>query len=222
MKDYLRVRAVAVLEPTPAKRKEKTVVNISDSKHPRLYEQIRAWRNLKAEEENLPHYRIISQRAVLGISNSLPGNKHQLLKVNGLGRRKLDKYGNEILEIVEEYCNKNDLAATIALPEAKTPKKNTKEITLELFKEGKTIAQIAQQRQMAESTIEGHLAHHVGTGELNIRQFIDAKTREVISGYFLENPEAGLSEAKAALDDSITFGQLKMVKSYLSNPQNLE
>ncbi|MCB0804890.1 MAG: helix-turn-helix domain-containing protein [Bacteroidales bacterium] len=215
LKDYLKLRALAVLEPAKTEKKKTVRVQVSQSEHPALFERLRSWRHKIAEENQLSHFQILSQKAVLGISNTLPGNSHQLLEVKGIGRKKLEQYGAEILEIVAAYCNENDLAATIALPAVKTKKQGTKEITLEMFREGKTIDQIAEERQFTISTIEGHIAHFIGTGELSIRQFMDERTRAVIISHFYENPDSSLSEAKAALDDSITYGQLRMVKQHL-------
>jgi hypothetical protein len=214
MKDYLRVRAVAALEPEQKIRIKKPAVTITDSRHPVLYERIRAWRKIKAEEENLPHYRIISQRAVLGISNTLPGNKPQLLKVNGLGRRKLEKYGSEIMEIVNDYCSENNLTSTTANAEEKKQKKDTRKVSFELYKEGKTIVQIAEIRQMAESTIEGHLAHFVGTGELEVHQFVGRENFRKILDFFEAHPDALLSEAKNSLDEAITYTELNFVRKH--------
>jgi len=223
LKEYLWVRAVAALEPAPVKKteKEKTAKEISSSEHPVLYEKLRQWRNARAQEEEVPHYRVISQRAILGISNELPGNDHQLLKVKGLGRKKVSQYGEEILEIVREYCNNNDLAATMALPEKKQPKKNTKEVTFDLFLSGMDLPSIAAERQMAVSTIEGHLAHFIGNGKLDIHLLIDDKTLETISEYFYEFPESSLAQAKQALGDSISYGELRMVRASMPDDLNI-
>ena len=84
-----------------------------------------------------------------------------------------------------------------------------------MFKEGKTIQQIAAFREMAGSTIEGHLAHFVGTGKLKLQQFVEKNTIKIISDFFNSNPEASLSVAKENLDDTITYGELKFVRKHL-------
>ncbi|MEZ5146343.1 MAG: helix-turn-helix domain-containing protein [Bacteroidales bacterium] len=102
-----------------------------------------------------------------------------------------------------------------AKAKAKPVKKDTKKISYELFMEGKTISEIAKIRSFAETTIEGHLAHYIGLGELDINQFVDKKTREKITEFFEENPGVGLSIAKEVLDNEITFSQLRFVRSHL-------
>ncbi|MBN2172837.1 MAG: helix-turn-helix domain-containing protein [Bacteroidales bacterium] len=222
MKSYLSVRAKAALEPVSELKTEKPKISIGTSKHPVLFERIRAWRKTKASEENLPIYRIISQQAVMGISNFLPGNSHQLLHVKGFGQKKLDQYGDEILKIVREYCDESNLDVTLAMQENKKQKINTRELSLSLFNEGKTVSQIAELRQMTEGTIEGHLAYFVGTGELEVHQFVSKEKLAIIANFFKTFPDALLSEAKEALDSSITYSDLKFARKHIESLTDID
>ncbi len=220
LKDYLKVRAVAALEPVSEMKREVTEADLTSSENPELFERIKAWRHLRAREENVPHFRVISQRAAVGISSSLPGNISQLLKVKGMGKKKVEKYGEELLALVSAFCNEKDIAANLALPEVKKKKKDTKTLTLELFREGKTVPQIAGFRNLTVGTIEGHLSYFIAKGELDIALCVDSETRKKITGYFLKHPNAGLSEARTALDDSISYGELRMVRASMSDKLN--
>ena len=72
-----------------------------------LYYNLIQWRIQKAKEENKRYlYSIFPNKALKEISKNLPNNKEQLLKINGIGRNKIEKYGNDVLEIVENYCEK--------------------------------------------------------------------------------------------------------------------
>ncbi len=93
-------------------------------------------------------------------------------------------------------------------PKKKT-KKKTKEITLEHYKQGKTIEQIAQERSLAESTIEGHLAYFVGKGELNITEFLDETKASQIQQVADTLKTTKLNEIKSRLGDEFTYTDLK-------------
>jgi hypothetical protein len=215
LREFLRIRAIAGLEESPESKTQKTSISVKMSDHPILYDTLKKWRNDLATERHIPHYRIISQKTLLGISNKLPGNEHQLLEIKGFGRKKWQQFGEDILNMVKSYCQDRGLAPDLTEPKPKPEKKDTKRISFELFSEGKSIGEIAKIRNFAETTIEGHLAYYVGLGEIDINLFVDKKTRKVISKFFEENPGAGLSLAKEVLDDTITWAQLKMVKSHL-------
>ena len=218
LKDYLHVRAVAALEKVRLKPSVPKIVVPTTTENPALYERLKIWRNDVAKETNLPHYMIAHQKLLLAISNALPGNESQLKAIKGMGGKKLKQFGEDILSIVHDYCSEQNITPNQAIIKEpkKEPKKNTKAISMELFRQGQTIGQIAKTREMAMSTIESHLSHFVGTGELKLNQFVDAKTAKIIINHFQENPEGTLSSAKEALADSITYGELKFVRQHLN------
>ncbi len=217
LKEYLNVRAKAILQKPDSKSiVPKTDVKLT-SDHPNLFEALKVWRNRIAKEADVPHFLVAHQKLLLAISNNLPGNKDQLKAIKGMGPGKLKQFGDEILEVVLEYCLNKSISARMdpVLQKVKVKKKDTKTMSKELFREGKTIDQIAQIRQLIPRTIEGHLAYFVGTGELKLQQFVDRQTAQVIMNYFKENPEAGLKQAKENLDDTITYSDLSFVKKHL-------
>lgn len=77
----------------------------SDILHPRLLNELTAWRREKVKKEGLPAYCILSQKAVIGIANLLPSSMEKLMLIPYIGKAKADKYGKEILKIVEKYNN---------------------------------------------------------------------------------------------------------------------
>ena len=106
---YLTAKSKAAIEEeiTKQKKKEKTLkVSVSqDILHPQLYEQLRSWRMKLAQEQNVPAYVILSQMALIGITNLLPQEKAQLLQIPGVGKVTLSRYGEDILGIVKEWEN---------------------------------------------------------------------------------------------------------------------
>lgn len=99
--------------------------------------------------------------------------------------------------------------------EEKKPKKkkvNTKRETLKLFKEGKTIAEIAAARGLTEATIAGHLAHFVEQGEVSIDSMVSTQHQKMIRGILRSFDHAyTLSEVKNLLPDDYTYAEIKLV-----------
>lgn len=110
---YLRKKALLSLEEmgtsTRGKVGKKLKGNMekakvsSDILHPELFERLRAWRNTEAVRQNLPPYTIFHQKALLGISNLLPVDKAALVRIPYVGKRGVEKYGDEILALVKEF-----------------------------------------------------------------------------------------------------------------------
>lgn len=81
----------------------------SDMLHPVLFDRLRAWRNAEAVRQGLPAYIIFQQKALLGISNLLPVDKTMLLRIPFVGKKGVEKYGDEILQIVSAYRKEKGL-----------------------------------------------------------------------------------------------------------------
>ncbi|MCL2289467.1 MAG: HRDC domain-containing protein, partial [Bacteroidetes bacterium] len=109
---YLSAKSKAAIEEEVPKQKKKEkaaksesakLVASKDILHPELYDQLRSWRFLLAQEQNVPAYIILSQMALIGIANFLPQDEAQLIRIQGVGKVTLEKYGEEILEMVRAY-----------------------------------------------------------------------------------------------------------------------
>lgn len=68
-----------------------------------LAEHLRSWRALKAKEEKLPVYMVLQQKALQSIASNKPQTPQALKRQLGVGPKTVEKYGNEILEIVAEF-----------------------------------------------------------------------------------------------------------------------
>jgi superfamily II DNA helicase RecQ len=60
-----------------------------------------------AKEHGLPHYQILHQRVLIQIVVNLPGNRTDLKKIRGVGKKTLEKYGDDLLALVAGYRKKH-------------------------------------------------------------------------------------------------------------------
>ncbi|MEE4607237.1 MAG: HRDC domain-containing protein, partial [Desulfobacteraceae bacterium] len=60
-------------------------------------------------ERGLAHYQILHQRVLIQIAVNLPDNRARLKKINGVGKKTIEKYGDDILALVADYRNKNGI-----------------------------------------------------------------------------------------------------------------
>ncbi len=66
----------------------------------RLVEALRAWRLAEARRKGIPAFRVLTDRALLGVAGELPRSEAALLRLPGFGRAIVAKYGRELLAIV--------------------------------------------------------------------------------------------------------------------------
>lgn len=105
----------------------------------------------------------------------------------------------------------------------KEPKIPSHRISHEMFTAGKTISQIAKERNLAESTIFSHLAQYVENGSLPIDQLMPQEHIDTILNVGRLHPQGILSrDIKAAVDDSITYSEISLVKRMfdIKDPEN--
>src|SRR5439155_718037 len=74
---------------------------------------------------------------------------------------------------------------------------------------------MAEERNLAVSTIEGHLAYFIARRELDISEFLTKEQVEEISRFFEERNTDSLADAKAHFGERFLYGQLRMVLEHL-------
>ena len=203
--DYLKVRANAVLQKTEPKKKKK----LSTRKDPLLALKLRELRDEIRIAENIPAFQIFTQETLYAICDELPRTEKELLKINGMGKIRVGKYGEEILEVIEKYCVENGINKFNE--QKKEDKKNTKQISFELFKSGLSIKEICKERSLKMATIESHLASYIPSGEIDILELIPLKKYKKLIKQIEEVEFKNLTELKEKVDKSYTFMELRMV-----------
>lgn len=229
---HLRARANAELDFQQAKYQAepapRAVAGAQATPHPELYARLDAWRKAAAEANGAAPYMILPARSLLGLVQALPRNASQLKKVHGIGKGRIRQYGGEILAIIENYCDEHHInPGPDTTPEEEgaspptAPKVDTKTLSLQLHQAGKKVEEIAAERGLVRSTVEGHLAHFIGLGQLSVFELIPKEDVAKISEYLAAHPDGPLSEARAFFEEAYTYGQIRMVVEYLRN-LNLE
>ena len=67
-----------------------------------LLDRLKAWRRKKAEQSGLPLYLVCSNRTLEELAAARPQSRAALLEIGGIGQRKLEQYGRELLDLVAE------------------------------------------------------------------------------------------------------------------------
>ena len=86
-----------------------------------------------------------------------------------------------------------------------------------MYQTGKTVAEVANERGLSPTTIESHLAHYVGLGELDVTLFISKGKLDKIVQYFKSVENKSFGAAKAALGEDVSYSDLRMGLSYLES-----
>ncbi len=223
---YLRAVSLAEIDLKTAKEKKQQIppAVASDIRHPVLFENLKDWRARKAGEENVPRFQIMHQKTLIEIAVNLPDSLPALAKIKGIGKRLTEKYGQELVALVSAYRlehNIKEIAAAVPVSQESgagkglAQKVDTKSASLQMFKRKLTIDEIARERGLAVSTIEGHLAFFVKMGGLTIDRLLDAEKQLAIERKLAEMPGQTGGEVKLALGDGYSYGEIRLVQAHL-------
>ncbi len=225
VKKYLEARAEALIDGGEIRTKSSAKQDGADMmvENKAFYNRLKTWRNQKADELNLPVYMVLPLKSMAHLADVLPSSMKELKTIHGFGTRKLKQFGVEVLELVLKYRQEQKMDLPTAgdnpfeMPEppSKKPKIDTKKVSFDLFKSGKNIEEIAGERQMVVTTIEGHMAHYVQSGELNVFKFVEPQKVETISAWLKKHNPQTLTQAKQHFGDEVSWGELRMVKAHL-------
>lgn len=111
------------------------------------------------------------------------------------------------------YQESNDLSS--ASITQKPQKGDSHRESLRLYKEGKTIEEIATERCMAVSTIEGHLASFIPNGEVAIYDFLSEEDLNDIKNEIKQVAEFSVTPLKQHFGERFSYGQLRMAITWL-------
>ena len=89
---------------------------------------------------------------------------------------------------------------------------NSNQLSLQMYQDGQSIAQIATERGLAESTINNHLAYYVATDVLQLSDFVSAdRVRNVVDAIKADGRFKHLAPIKGLLPDDYTYSEIRMV-----------
>jgi Helix-turn-helix domain/HRDC domain len=203
------VNAYATASPQP-----------TETPHPILHLQLRRLRDSICSKADLPIYIVAGSSTLHEMARYLPQSLTELRKISGFGDAKVEKYGQEFLDLIIGYCNEKGLGSLIhekspkrerkATGNDKKSKVDTKSESFKLFRDGLSVDEIARERNLTTQTIEGHLAHFVEQGEINIEELVSREKLLLIEPVIKDFTGGSITPVKEKLGNSISFGEIKL------------
>jgi len=144
-----------------------------------LWEALRAKRKEIAEAQDVPPYVIFHDATLMAMMEAKPADLRQMAMISGIGTRKLEQYGEQFLAVINVFAGAGeDLADTASE-------------SLNLFRLGFTVAQVAEKRNLKASTVYTHLAQSLEQGLLELGDVVDLPQAEIgqIEAAILALPE---------------------------------
>lgn len=197
----------------------------TDSPHPILHQQLRKLRDNICSRKDLPIYIVAGSSTIDEMARYLPQSLAELRKISGFGDAKTEQYGQQFLDLILEYSQQHQLTSLI---HEKSPKRERKEKagpakkkgdthaeSFRMYKEGKSIADIAKERNLAIGTIEGHLCKFIRSGDISIHELVAREKFILIEAALKYFDGTSTGPVKQKLPPEISFGEIKLVMASL-------
>jgi ATP-dependent DNA helicase RecQ len=175
-----------------------------------LREYFREWRRATAKARGVPAYVVMHDTSLDELCRIRPASRTELLHVPGFGERKVELYGEEILDALRRF-REGERAA-----EHKEKKMKPRDETIALLAEGRTFAEIAQIRGRQLGTVIALVAEMVEQSEIEFHpEWVEEGKRAKIEAAAARLGLDRLKTLKEALPEVITFDEIRLVVANL-------
>ena len=187
----------------------------------KLYERLRDYRLSVSKLEGVLPYMILSSNTLKEISGRYPLDEEQLKDICGIGPVKINKYGEDIINIVKEYIQENNInpkweeKKRLKLVLDVDSRKND-EIALDLLNQNKDINDVADELEISVSTVLGYVYDYIKLGN-NINFDIDLKCmyteneKEMILDAINRFGDEKVSVIKKVMPDYVKYESIRAV-----------
>ncbi|MBE9100902.1 DNA helicase RecQ [Vacuolonema iberomarrocanum] len=218
-------RTVQVAIPAAPNVPEEAEVSTSREVADALFDTLRRLRKQIADGRNIAPYMVFSDASLRHMTKLLPRDPAALLKVSGVGRQKLELYGDRFLQVIRDFCasreeiNLPDPPAAADGEETDTGYKppllkRTQFHTLDLHLEGLDPEAIAKKRNLSIRTIISHLSELIESGRrVDLDSLVEPEHQTQIWDAFDTLGDRFLKEIRAHLNDQFDYEDLQLVRA---------
>ena len=174
-----------------------------------LWSALRAKRTEIANRQDVPPYVIFHDATLQAMMERHPKTLRQFALIPGVGERKLELYGEDFLAVLARFKE----------TESKS-EQDTHTETLDLFKLGFNVRQIAEKRGLKEETIYNHLAKNLEMSAIPLDEVVPLPVQEIrdIEMAILNLPDEQKNALKPVYEQfngAYSYGILRCVRAAL-------
>ena len=186
-----------------------------------LYEKLKDFRLSAAKREGVLSYMVLSGNTLKEISGRYPTDEEHLKDIGGIGPVKINKYGENIINIVKEYINENNI--TPKWEDKKRLKlildgdnRKNDEIVLDLLNQGVDIKDVCEEVEVSMSTALGYICDYVKQGQsikfdIDVASMYNEKEKEMIIDACNRFGDEKVSAIKKVLPDYVKYESIRAV-----------
>ena len=195
-----------------------------------LMNSLRSLRKQLADEQSVPPYVVFSDASLRQMSREKPQTANAFSKISGVGNRKLVQYGNIFTQHVREFCQQNGLEVVGSQKsnfektddDGSSSKEitDTQKTTYKMYIEGKSLSDIALERNVRLGTINGHMTKLIEAGyEIDIDRLVASERQTVIRQAITEVGPHSLRNIREVVGETYDYQEIKLVRAVYETEQ---
>ena len=193
---------------------------------PKLFDLLKALRKQMAKERDLPPYVIFQDPSLEEMATIYPTTTDELASVNGVGMGKVNKFGKEFLELINQYVEDNEIeTANDIVVKGSVNRSKTKIFIIQQIDRKVDLEEIAESKAMPFGDLLTEIENICFSGtkltlDYYIDNVIDEEKQETIFEYFLNSETDSIEDALADetmadfSEDDVRLMRIKFLSEY--------
>ena len=192
-----------------------------------LYNQLKALRKKIAKEKNLPPYTIFQDSSLEEMATVYPTKEEDLIRINGVGLGKAQKFGKPFLELISKYVKENDIiTASDVVVKSSANKSKLKVYIIQQIDRKVDLEEICEAKDITPEELLTEIEQICFSGtKLNldyyINQILDKEKQQEIYEYFMRSEDDSIEAAMKEFNGEYSEEDLRLMRiKFLSEVAN--
>ena len=184
-----------------------------------LLDQLRSLRKRLADEQSVPPYIVFADASLRQMTQQRPITIEAFATISGVGRRKLEQYGQVFTNEIQHFCQSHNLTPNGAAPTAE-PRKSSTELTStyitthSLHKQGLSPSEIALERGLRLGTIIEHLDQLIEMGQdIDLNKLVSPERQVPIFEAIEKVGSHSLRTIRDELGETFDYNEIRLVRA---------
>jgi ATP-dependent DNA helicase RecQ len=226
-------REVFIFVPATSAHQAKTSQQVLDPASQHLFQHLRCLRRVLADEQGVPPYIVFSEATLRTMAQVRPQTRTQFARIPGVGDRKLEAYFRPFTDEIRLYCEAHNLSMGLepslvgqgqkkdtVLASLVGPAPSSRSVTLGLYREGRSIEDIAHERSLNPRTIVSHLVELIESGEtIDIERIVQPERQKIICNALRTLGGDILKPVKELLGEEYSYEEIRLVRALVRQTQ---
>jgi ATP-dependent DNA helicase RecQ len=172
----------------------------------------------KAKEEGIPPYAIFQETSLEEMATTYPTKEEDLLRINGVGLGKAQKFGKDFIALISKYVKENEIiTASDVTVKSNANKSKLKIYIIQQIDRKIDLEEICESKELGPDELIGEIENICFSGtKLNldyyIDQILDSEKQAEIYEYFMNAENDSIAAAYKYFDGDYLEEDLRLMR----------